>query len=293
MRFFAAARFRRSLWLTRPRVSSCWMTTMARRFRRAQTPNAGLTGARTARTRFDRGVARSARSVEASVTVQTAARSRVPRVRGRRKYRVVPLENRKKFPHEQTVTEKTKRNRTCSSSLALALAKPSLVQVLQLMLLLHASRLPSRLVRRSRTVARSAARPRRPGRSSARDVGALRLQGAPRDARRRRRANPRSRRVGVPTPVLPRVSSDLPRRRVPSPPVPSPPPAQSFLITLLLFICTCTYVKMKAPQLMDPYRTGLRGLLWKAARIGERLSPWVSASCLVFAAHTFWVGGGK
>jgi hypothetical protein len=95
MRFFAAARFRRSLWLTRPPVSSCWMTTMARRFRRAQTPNAGLTGARTARTRFDRGVARSARSVEASVTVQTAARSRVPRVRGRRKYRVVPLEHRK------------------------------------------------------------------------------------------------------------------------------------------------------------------------------------------------------
>ena len=72
MRFFAAARFRRSLWLTRPRVSSCWMTTMARRFRRAQTPNAGLTGARTARTRFDRGVARSAGSVEASVTVGRA-----------------------------------------------------------------------------------------------------------------------------------------------------------------------------------------------------------------------------
>jgi len=298
MRFFAAARFRRSLWLTRPRVSSCWMTTMARRFRRAQTPNAGLTGARTARTRFDRGVARSARSVEASVTVQTAARSRVPRVRGRRKYRVVPLENRKKFPHEQTVTEKTKRNRTCSSSTLLSslacapLRNPR--AVLQFMLLrTPGRRLPSRLVRRSRTVARSAARPRRPGRSSARDVGALRLQGAPRDARRRRRANPRSRRVGVPTPVLPRVSSDLPRRLVPSPPVPSPPPAQSFLITLLLFICTCTYVKMKAPQLMDPYRTGLRGLLWKAARIGERLSPWVSASCLVFAAHTFWVGGGK
>lgn len=66
---------------------------------------------------------------------------------------------------------------------------------------------------------------------------------------------------------------------------------KSFLVTLLLFICTCTYVKMKAPQLMDPYRTGLRGLFWKAARIGERLSPWVSVSCLAFGAHTFWTGG--
>ena len=63
---------------------------------------------------------------------------------------------------------------------------------------------------------------------------------------------------------------------------------QSFLVTLLLFICTCTYVKMKAPRLVDPYRTGLRGMFWKAARIGERLSPWVAASCLVMAFHTFF-----
>ena len=60
---------------------------------------------------------------------------------------------------------------------------------------------------------------------------------------------------------------------------------KSFLVTLLLFICTCTYVKMKAPQLMDSHRTGLRGLFWKAARVGERLSPWVAASCLVMGAH--------
>jgi hypothetical protein len=72
--------------------------------------------------------------------------------------------------------------------------------------------------------------------------------------------------------------------------VKGPCPA-SFLVTLLLFICTCTYVKMKAPQLMDPYRTGLRGLFWKAARIGERLSPWVAVCCLIMGLHTFWVGG--
>ena len=63
---------------------------------------------------------------------------------------------------------------------------------------------------------------------------------------------------------------------------------QSFLVTLLLFICTCSYVKMKAPRLVYPYRTGLRGMFWKAARIGERLSPWVAASCLVMAFHTFF-----
>ena len=68
---------------------------------------------------------------------------------------------------------------------------------------------------------------------------------------------------------------------------------KSFLVTLLLFICTCTYVKMKAPQLMDSHRTGLRGLFWKAARVGERLSPWVAASCLVMGAHMFWTGGGQ
>ena len=45
---------------------------------------------------------------------------------------------------------------------------------------------------------------------------------------------------------------------------------------------------MKAPRLVDPYRTGLRGMFWKAARIGERLSPWVAASCLVMAFHTFF-----
>ena len=68
---------------------------------------------------------------------------------------------------------------------------------------------------------------------------------------------------------------------------------QSFLVTLLLFICTCTYVKMKAPQLMDSHKVGLRGLFWKAARVGERLSPWVATSCVVMGVHTFWTGGGK
>ena len=93
---------------------------------------------------------------------------------------------------------------------------------------------------------------------------------------------------------------------------------QSFLTVLLLCICTATYVKMKMPTLLDsrqgcvrapagprggggatsseeggaltraplgaltrsagPARR-FRGMFWKMARIGERLSPWVSLGC--------------
>ncbi|XP_011621812.1 protein kish [Amborella trichopoda] len=55
---------------------------------------------------------------------------------------------------------------------------------------------------------------------------------------------------------------------------------QSFLSLILLFICTCTYVKMIFPALLDR-KIGFRGFFWKAARIGERLCPWVSAACFI------------
>ncbi|KAL4187625.1 hypothetical protein AMTRI_Chr09g39940 [Amborella trichopoda] len=42
---------------------------------------------------------------------------------------------------------------------------------------------------------------------------------------------------------------------------------QSFLSLILLFICTCTYVKMIFPALLDR-KIGFRGFFWKAARIG-------------------------
>ncbi|XP_078177209.1 kish-A-like protein [Carex rostrata] len=54
----------------------------------------------------------------------------------------------------------------------------------------------------------------------------------------------------------------------------------SFLTVVLLVICTCTYVKMQFPYVLDR-KTGFRGFFWKAARIGERLSPWVAFGCLV------------
>ncbi|XP_057511353.1 uncharacterized protein LOC130793592 isoform X2 [Actinidia eriantha] len=53
----------------------------------------------------------------------------------------------------------------------------------------------------------------------------------------------------------------------------------SFLTVVLLVICTCTYLKMQFPTLLEQKTCRFRGFFWKAARIGERLSPWVAAGC--------------
>ncbi|KAJ2032159.1 hypothetical protein IWW57_000361 [Coemansia sp. S610] len=58
---------------------------------------------------------------------------------------------------------------------------------------------------------------------------------------------------------------------------------QSLMLVVLLTICTCTYLRAQAPALIDRNKTGVMGLFWKAARIGERLSPYVSIACLVMA----------
>ncbi|KAI8081853.1 transmembrane protein 167 precursor, partial [Gilbertella persicaria] len=55
---------------------------------------------------------------------------------------------------------------------------------------------------------------------------------------------------------------------------------QSLLLVILLLICTCTYVKAQAPSLLNKNKTGVLGLFWKAARVGERLSPYVSLACI-------------
>ena len=63
------------------------------------------------------------------------------------------------------------------------------------------------------------------------------------------------------------------------------------LLVLLLFICTCAYVRSATmnsqshASFLDQHKHGVFGLAWKAARIGERLSPWVAASCLVMAVY--------
>ena len=67
----------------------------------------------------------------------------------------------------------------------------------------------------------------------------------------------------------------------------------SLLVVLLLLICTFAYVRAwtlkRGPdgelqswlEASGKHRGGLRGCAWKAARVGERLSPYVAASCVI------------
>ncbi|TPX45426.1 hypothetical protein SeLEV6574_g03878 [Synchytrium endobioticum] len=58
---------------------------------------------------------------------------------------------------------------------------------------------------------------------------------------------------------------------------------QSLLLVILLMICTCTYISAQFPSLLDRNKAGFLGVFWKAARIGERLSPYVSICCVLMA----------
>ncbi|KAF2635154.1 DUF1242-domain-containing protein [Massarina eburnea CBS 473.64] len=60
---------------------------------------------------------------------------------------------------------------------------------------------------------------------------------------------------------------------------------QSLVVVILLTICTATYAHHYFPGLMDRNRDNyFVGVLWKCARIGERLSPYVAIACVVMAA---------
>eukprot|EP00741_Cyanophora_paradoxa_P004296 tig00000792_g4170.t1 len=52
----------------------------------------------------------------------------------------------------------------------------------------------------------------------------------------------------------------------------------SLCTVILLVICTCTYIHSNPTvgRILDNNKTGFPGLFWKAARIGERLSPFVT-----------------
>ncbi|RDH23492.1 DUF1242-domain-containing protein [Aspergillus niger ATCC 13496] len=58
---------------------------------------------------------------------------------------------------------------------------------------------------------------------------------------------------------------------------------QSLLLVFLLIICTSTYAHSMMPGIMDRNQSGFFGIFWKCARIGERLSPYVSICCVVMA----------
>ncbi|KAJ7131743.1 DUF1242-domain-containing protein [Mycena crocata] len=61
---------------------------------------------------------------------------------------------------------------------------------------------------------------------------------------------------------------------------------QSLLLVIILLICTCTYVRALFPSLVDRNKTGFLGIFFMSARVGERLSPYVSLACLAMAATT-------
>uniref|UniRef100_A0A1I7YDM4 Protein kish n=1 Tax=Steinernema glaseri TaxID=37863 RepID=A0A1I7YDM4_9BILA len=59
---------------------------------------------------------------------------------------------------------------------------------------------------------------------------------------------------------------------------------QSLISVLLLLICTCAYLRSLVPNIIDRNKEGVLGVFWKCARIGERLSPWISVGCFFMAA---------
>ena len=272
MRLAAAARFRLSLCRTLSGLaSSCTMTAMVPALEKIQPSETlcSVSGETLSGTRESTS-ARVSLDARRSSRSERATRRRASRVRGResaRRVRNIPTSN-------SSPAAKVTPGRQSAGRMRFPPGNPRAAEPRAQLAPPAPTRLPS------------------DHRSADRDVRPLRFQGASASATRRTRArvfrssSPRTRREGCPRSVAAALLFQILTRPPPPPPLP-----QSFLVTLLLFICTCTYVKMKAPQLMDPYRTGLRGLFWKAARIGERLSPWVSVSCLAFGAHTFWTGG--
>lgn len=74
----------------------------------------------------------------------------------------------------------------------------------------------------------------------------------------------------------------------------------SLITVLLLLICTTAYLREMRPAIFDGgmvqepgqpliKRPGLSGFCWKLSRIGERLSPFVSVSCILMAIHVLFV----
>ncbi|KAK2760883.1 hypothetical protein FQN54_002123 [Arachnomyces sp. PD_36] len=63
---------------------------------------------------------------------------------------------------------------------------------------------------------------------------------------------------------------------------------QALLLVILLIICTSAYAHQIMPGIMDRNQNGLFGIFWKCARIGERLSPYVSICCILMAIAIFF-----
>jgi hypothetical protein len=66
---------------------------------------------------------------------------------------------------------------------------------------------------------------------------------------------------------------------------------ESLLVVILLIICSCAYIRAQYPALLDSSdgtHTGIKGLMWKAARIGERKSQYVAIACIAMGLYKFF-----
>ena len=58
----------------------------------------------------------------------------------------------------------------------------------------------------------------------------------------------------------------------------------SFLVIVLLFICTSTFLRQQRPSMFKEKKSGLlHKTVYKGSVIGTRLSPYVCLSCWVMA----------
>jgi hypothetical protein len=63
----------------------------------------------------------------------------------------------------------------------------------------------------------------------------------------------------------------------------------SLLAWLVLFVCTCTYLREKSRSWVDGNKHGFSGVFYKASVIGKRLSPWTAAACAVSAFYVLFI----
>ena len=58
----------------------------------------------------------------------------------------------------------------------------------------------------------------------------------------------------------------------------------SFLVIVLLFICTSTFLRHQRPSMFREKKNGLmHKMVYKGSVIGTRLSPYVALSCFLMA----------
>ncbi|KAF0977492.1 hypothetical protein FDP41_003484 [Naegleria fowleri] len=58
---------------------------------------------------------------------------------------------------------------------------------------------------------------------------------------------------------------------------------ESLILSVLLLICTSAYIHAYKASWLDDRKQGFVGIFWKCARVGERLSPWISLICIFMA----------